>query len=101
LIAEEVAEVDPRLVHWGYLEQDWETVQIDENDNSLTKRRLREDARLVPDGVAYERLSVLLLSLVKRQHARIELIERRLAALSQEMLAGPNSAEGGALPRAS
>jgi hypothetical protein len=72
LIAEEVAEIDPRLVHWAYRDEDWETVQETESDSRYEERRLKVGAQLVPDGVAYERLTVLLLSLVKRQHAWIE-----------------------------
>jgi hypothetical protein len=71
LIAEEVAAVDPRLVHWGYRDQDWEILQINEGDVSLFERRLKDNATLSPDGVAYDRLAVLLLSVVKRQQERI------------------------------
>src|SRR5262245_26328030 len=85
LVAEEVAEIDPRLVHWGYREQDWETVQIKGGDTPHVERRLRRDAQLLPDGVAYERLTVLLLCVVKRHQARIEALQATLA----EMLA-PN-----------
>lgn len=52
LIAEEVAEVDPRLVHWTTVEE-----------------------QLVPDAVQYERISVLLLDIVKRQESRIQALE--------------------------
>jgi hypothetical protein len=90
LIAEEVAEIDPRLVHWAYPDQDWEIVQIGEGNLSLTERRLRKNAQLVPDGVAYDRLSVLLLSVVKRQQARVEACEARVA----EALALAQSAKG-------
>jgi hypothetical protein len=50
LIAEEVAKIEPRLVHWG------------------------EDG---PEGVQYERLTVLLIDIVKRQEARIAALEAR------------------------
>lgn len=49
LIAEEVAKVDPRLCHY----------RKDENGN------------LLPDGVQYERLSVLLLDVVQRMHTSL------------------------------
>lgn len=49
LVAEEVAEVEPRLVHWQ-----------------------EQNGELVPDGVAYDRLSVLLLSIVQRHEKEIE-----------------------------
>jgi hypothetical protein len=72
LIAEEVAEIDPRLVHWGHRDDDWETPQANEDGATSNERRLRMGAPLVPDGVAYERLTVLLLSLVKHHHLWIE-----------------------------
>jgi Protein of unknown function (DUF2793)/Chaperone of endosialidase len=78
LIAEEVAEVDPRLVHWGYREEDWETVHGADGSSRSTEKRLKSGAQLVPDGVAYERLTVLLLTLVKRHQACIEALQARL-----------------------
>ncbi|MCE2910222.1 MAG: tail fiber domain-containing protein [Burkholderiaceae bacterium] len=60
LIAEEVAEVAPRLVHYTTLE---------------------EDGPLVPDGVQYDRVAVLLLAVVKQQAAAIEALTARVAAL--------------------
>jgi hypothetical protein len=78
LIAEEVAEVDPRLVHWGYRDEDWEMIQRIEGDSLLTERRLKAGAQLVPDGVAYERLTVLLLNLIKRQQAAIAIIMTKI-----------------------
>lgn len=40
LVAEEVAAVDPRLVHWGYLDEDREIVKV---DRKRTVQRKRED----------------------------------------------------------
>jgi hypothetical protein len=59
LIAEEVAEVEPRLVHYA-------------PDESGT---------LVPDGVQYDRLTVLLLDVIKRQRTRLLALEAAVAAL--------------------
>jgi hypothetical protein len=67
LIAEEVAEIEPRLVHWTYLEDSYEEVE--------GKLQLKPEAELVPDGVQYDRLVVLLLDIVKRQEKRIKVIE--------------------------
>jgi len=58
LIAEDVYAVDQKLVHY---------INIDDE--------------LVPDGVQYDRLTVLLLDVVKRQNARIEALEAAVAAL--------------------
>ena len=91
LIAEEVAALDPRLVHWGYREEDYEVVTVEEeryNDETeeveiveVGRRQLKEGATLKPEGVQYERLGVLLLSLVQRHEARIAELERKLAAV--------------------
>jgi hypothetical protein len=70
LASEEVAEIDPRLVHWSYPESAYKGTGM--------KRCLRKGARKVPDGVQYERLTVLLLSIVKRMHR--ELMPDRAAA---------------------
>jgi hypothetical protein len=83
LIAEEVAEVEPRLVHWSYPESAYEEVTIEsdvEGEEAKTERKLKEDAELVPDGVQYERLSVLLLDVVKRQQEAINDLKARLDA---------------------
>ena len=58
-IAEEIAEIDPRLVHWG----------VDENGN------------LRADGVQYDRFVPHLCAVVKDQRDKIAALETRLAAL--------------------
>jgi hypothetical protein len=68
LIAEEVAEVEPRLVHWSYLDSDYDVTE----ENGSIKKTLKADAKPVPDGVQYERVSVLLLDVVKRQEQAIQ-----------------------------
>jgi hypothetical protein len=73
LIAEEVAEIEPRLVHWTYLENAYEEVE--------GERQLKPDAEMVPDGVQYDRLTVLLLDVVQRQQKAIETLEAKVAAL--------------------
>jgi hypothetical protein len=60
LIAEEVAAVAPRLVHYT---------------------TLQEGGPLVPDGVQYDRLAVLLLAVVKKQAVSISNLEQRVLAL--------------------
>jgi hypothetical protein len=73
LIAEEVAEIEPRLVHWTYLEDAYEEID--------GEQQLKPDAEMVPDGVQYDRLTVLLLDLVQRQQHAIEILEAKVAAL--------------------
>lgn len=100
LIAEEVAAVEPRLVHYGYKQSDYEEVvvteevRIDESSPAYdeanpdktvtvekTERRLKDGSVKAPNGVAYERLSVMLLDIIKRQSQQIEALEARVAAL--------------------
>jgi hypothetical protein len=78
LIAEEVAEIDPRLVHWGYGPEAY--------DRRFKNRAvLRKRAALKPDGVQYERLAVLLLSWAQRAEPRLRAIE---AAIQGQALGG-------------
>ena len=53
-IAEEVAEIDPRMVHWG-------------NDG--------------PEGVQYDRYVVHLVNVIQKQQQRLDALEARIAAL--------------------
>lgn len=103
--AEDVAAVDPRLVAWGYRDEDLEDVPvmateetavptgvIGPDGRALTRiettekvlqyeRRPKEGAVKVPDGVAYDRLAVLLLDVVRRQGQRLAALEAKVAAL--------------------
>jgi hypothetical protein len=76
LIAEEVAEIEPRLVTWTYpadaYETVEETVEIEGEEFTQTVTKLKEGAVKVPDGVQYDRLAVLLLDIVKRQQQQID-----------------------------
>jgi hypothetical protein len=89
LIAEEVAKIEPRLVNFTYADEDYEEVAVEAEAGegeagSRTERRLREGAeRKVPDGVQYDRLTVLLLALGKRQQERIEALEAKVAGLAE------------------
>lgn len=97
LIAEEVAAVEPRLVHWSYLPEDYEE-EIVEEEITITdeiekdgvksliprkeivrsvRRELKEGAVKVPDGVQYERLSVLLLAELKKMRAELDKLKEK------------------------
>ena len=82
LIAEEVAEIEPRLVNWTYLEDDYITVT---NEYGIENKELKPDAKLVPDGVQYDRLPVLLLSVVQRQEKRIRQLEAEIATVKAQL----------------
>ena len=60
LIAEEVAAIEPRLVHYAP----------------------DADGNLIPDGVQYDRLAVLLLDVIKRQRAKLTELQEAVARLS-------------------
>ena len=85
LIAEELAEIEPRLVTYGYQDQHYEMVEVapaTPQEPARMERRLKEDATMVPDGVAYERLTVMLLDVVRREKAKTAALEAALAALT-------------------
>jgi uncharacterized protein DUF2793 len=77
LIAEEVAAIEPRLVCWGYAAEDYELIEKLVDNKVVVEKNLKSEARCVPDGVAYDRVAVLLLSIVKRQEMRIRALEER------------------------
>tara|TARA_R110002073_G_C9343289_1_gene570148 strand:- start:55 stop:981 length:927 start_codon:yes stop_codon:yes gene_type:complete len=68
-IAEEVAEIDPRLVFWKTNE-----VTHDEKGSPVETPCDPE-----PEGVAYDRFVPHLLNLIKRQQSAIETLEQRLS----------------------
>lgn len=76
LIAEEVAEIEPRLVTWTYPADSYETVEetveVDGEEITRSVTKLKDGAAKVPDGVQYDRLAVLLLDIVKRQQQQID-----------------------------
>lgn len=80
LIAEELAEIDPRLVQWGYTPEAFDHVEIKDEDGKVTSTQtvLKKGAVKVPDGVTYDRLTVLLLKLVQDLTARVETLETQL-----------------------
>jgi hypothetical protein len=73
-IAEEVAEIDPRLVYWKTTE-----VTYDENGGAVEAPCDPE-----PEGVQYDRFVPHLLNLIKRQKEQIEAMEARLSALEAQ-----------------
>lgn len=95
--AEDVAAIEPRLVNWSYLEEDLIEDQVEEavfdgegkpivdaEGSPVTRmvlvgtRSPRAGAVKVPDGVQYDRLSVLLLALVKKLDARVSELEQAI-----------------------
>jgi hypothetical protein len=84
LIAEEVAELDPRLVHWGYANDQYDITYI-ENDGQKEKvKTLKEDAVLQPEGVQYDRLTVLLIQEMKVLKAKVDSLEAEVQTLKNK-----------------
>jgi hypothetical protein len=73
-IAEEIAEIDPRLVHWKTVE-----TSLDEDGN---RQQIPCDPE--PEGVQYDRFVPHLVNLIKRQKQQIEAMEARLSALEAQ-----------------
>jgi hypothetical protein len=71
-IAEEVAKIDPRLVHW-------KTVEITYDDKGATVETPLETPE--PEGVQYDRFVPHLLNLIKRQGEAITDLQAEVAAL--------------------
>lgn len=91
LIAEDVAKIDPRIVNFGYQEDAYEIQIVARKEKILDAkgkeqeievqesiRALKKDAQKVPDGVAYDRLAVLLLAKVKELSAEIETLKSKI-----------------------
>lgn len=105
--AEDVAAIDPRLVHWGYQDDDFDIVErervetierrvemevdgktvietVPHEIRTVTHERvLKEGVRLKPDGVMYDRVAVLLLDVVKRLEARVSALEAQIHGPAQ------------------
>jgi hypothetical protein len=73
-IAEEVAEIDPRLVHW-------KTTEISHDENGSV---VETPCDPEPEGVAYDRFVPHLLNLIKRQGEAIADLQAEVAALKAQ-----------------
>jgi hypothetical protein len=71
-IAEEVAEIEPRLVNWA-------TKDSVEQEDKTTLSVERDPADYEAEGVRYDNFVPLMLNLIKRQKAQIETLEQRLS----------------------
>jgi hypothetical protein len=85
-IAEEVAEIDPRLVHYAFQEDQIETVEI---EPGVFEQRPKVGEVKRPDGVQYDRIPVLQVAALKRrseeQQAKIGSLEEQIAAANSKI----------------
>ena len=73
--AEEMAAIDPRLVHWTYPDSAFDYVTVGEGEGQVTNKVLKDGAVLIPDGVQYERVTVLLLAALRDMESRLRKLE--------------------------
>jgi len=73
-IAEEVEAIEPRLVSYGYHEEDYD---VDEEG----KKTLKEGAVETPNGVQYDRMVVLLTSMIQKQQKQIDELRAEIDTL--------------------
>jgi hypothetical protein len=97
LIAEEVAEIDPRLVFWGrptkrVLIEEAADAVLDETGEVLEPAREAvytnvedTEAPLRPEGVQYDRLTVMLIDVVQRQQEALEALRARVQELEEHV----------------
>lgn len=84
-IAEEVAEIEPRLVH--YIREELEPITVERQTGTTedgtpiitTEVVPQYSDKLLPDGVMYDRVVVLLLHCVQGLSARLEALEAKLS----------------------
>ena len=85
LIAEEVAEIDPRLVTWSYLPEDYKTITTEISGISSTKIELKESAQLVPESVQYERLTIFLIKAVQELKEIVNIQNYAITTLNHQL----------------
>ena len=84
LIAEEVAELDPRLVHWGYADDQYDITYVENDGQKEEVKTLKENAVMQPEGVQYDRLTVLLIQEIKNLKAELDATKAEVAALKSK-----------------
>jgi hypothetical protein len=91
-IAEELAELDPRMVYWAHKPEDYEEYvsYVDSRTGEEARdRRVKEGAERVPDSIFYERFTVHLVKVAQKQKQEIE----ELKSTVQQLKAGNEALE--------
>jgi hypothetical protein len=85
LIAEEAAEVEPRIVHYKTMEVTFEDEEVEEGQRPRQKRIERVLDEPVPEGIDYARLSILCLAEIQKQREVIASLTARIALLENNV----------------
>ncbi|WP_158555162.1 DUF2793 domain-containing protein [Fulvimarina endophytica] len=80
-LAEEVAAIDPRLVAFGYADEAYEVVEIEDETGRRPERRPRPGAVPEPRGVDYARFTVIHHALIAEMRETIAGLAARVAKL--------------------
>jgi hypothetical protein len=77
-IAEELAEIEPRLVQWGYDSTSYESIEIEDAEGNIKKEtKLKDGEQLIPDGVQYERITVLLVAELQKMRKELDALKAK------------------------
>jgi hypothetical protein len=89
-IAEEIAEIDPRLVTWSYLPENYEEYVsfVDPHTGEEVKdKRIKEGATKVPNGINYDRFTVHLVKIAQKQKQEIDNLKTLITSLENRISA--------------
>ena len=79
LAAEEIAEIEPRLVQWGYKREDY---FINEETG---EQELKEGAELQADGVYYDKITVLLVAEMQKMNKLVQEQNQTIQSLQEQI----------------
>lgn len=79
--AEDVAAIDPRMVAWGFNDQDYEQIELTKDDGVKDfTQKLKPNAIPSPQGVLYERFVVHHQLVIKDLLTRMEVLEKKFSS---------------------
>ena len=87
--AEQLADVDPRLVVWSYAPEQYELIEKTNERTGVTytERVVKAGEEKVPDAVQYNRFTVHLVSFAQEQHKEIEELKSTVQQLEARLQA--------------
>lgn len=98
--AEQIATIEPRLVHWSYKESDYEEIVVKPESSTyeaqpdgtfkevitekVIEKRLKQGSVKSPDGIMYDRLTVMLVDKVRRLDETIRELQESIEVLKNK-----------------